>query len=374
MRRFIGETFERLGGAMIDPDMVLPAALPLDLCGESVRARLCVFTDHNNRDMALRPDLTLPVALAEIALRKRPGQAGESIHRYAARAFRQPIVAGEPMEFEQVGFERFGLSATPELEAETYGLVSEAAVGAGVKTGLARFGDLGVLPAFIDAMGLSPAVNAGLRRAFREAGGVSAYLKLASRPRDAFILSLAGAPKDVVLAKLQDKLGREGLSHFGNRTQDEVVTRLMEQAEDVHAGEVPENAALILEAVLAVNCHPRDAARQLLEIAQTYALDGPRARIDQLAQCFALIEAQAPAFFEEAAFSPAFGRRFTYYDGFVFEIAEPGERMGRPFGAGGRYDRLLADISLGAVSAPAIGGVVRPDRLALAAASGEDKS
>ena len=59
-----------------------------------------------------------------------------------------------------------------------------------------------------------------------------------------------------------------------------------------------------------------------------------------------------------------FGRRFNYYDGFLFELFHPGEANGRrPFGAGGRYDTLLARLSDGAVDATAIGGVVRPDRL-----------
>ena len=366
MRRFIGEPFERLGGAMIDPDMVVPAALPLDLCGESVRARLCTFTDHNNCDMALRPDLTLPVALNEIEGRKSGVVQGERVHRYNARAFRQPLVAGEPLEFMQIGFERFGAGVTPEIDAEAYCLVSDVARQAGVQEGIAQFGNLSVLPAFIDALGLSETVSAGLRRAFRQAGGVAAYLERASRPRDPFVQSLAGLERAEAETALKAKLASEGLTHFGNRSQDEVVTRLMEQAKDSETGDVSGKAKAILEAVLAVSCHPRHAERELLGIAAGAGLSGLRVRMQELTACFGQIERCAPHFFENAVFSPAFGRRFTYYDGFVFEIAEPGERMSRPFGAGGRYDSLLSDLSQGSVSATAIGGVVRPDRLTLA--------
>ena len=366
MRRFIGEPFERLGGAMIDPDMLVPAALPLDLCGESVRARLCVFTDHNNRDMALRPDLTLPVALAEIALRQAKHVDGENVHRYTARAFRQPAVPGEPMEFTQVGFERFGAVSRFEVDAEAYELVSQASVEAGVSRGVARFGDLSLLPAFIEALDLQPSVKAGLRRAFREAGGVSAYLRHASRPRDAFILSLVGLDADSVAEALTQKLRDDGLTHIGNRTQEEVVVGLMEQAREGASGKVGPEVRGVLEAVLGVTCHPSAAADRLHAIAEDAGLVGLDGPLQRLADCFDRIGTEAPEFLEHAEFSPAFGRRFTYYDGFVFELGEAGERMARPFGAGGRYDRLLSDLSGGTVAATAIGGVVRPDRLALA--------
>jgi len=368
MQDAIGKPFERLGGSLIDPDMVLPAALPLDLCGESVRARLCVFTDHTHRDMALRPDLTLPVALAEIGLRKAGTVAGENVHRYAARAFRQPAVASEPMEFMQVGFERFGAPASPSIDAEAYCLVSEAATECGVKRGVARFGDLGILPAFIEALDLSDAVSAGLRRAFRQAGGVSAFLERASLPVDAFIMSLDGLDEAGIMAKLSEKLDQEGVTHFGNRTQAEVVERLMDQAKHSKDAAVPDVAQEVLEAVLALECAPPEAADKLRAIASKAGLSGADKAISDLEERLALIMRDSPHFLEGACFSPAFGRRFTYYDGFVFELGEAGERRARPFGTGGRYDHLLSDLSLGGVDATAIGGVVRPDRLALAAA------
>lgn len=370
MREFIGTPFERLGGALIDPAMVVPASLPLDLCGESVRARLCVFTDHTNTDMALRPDLTLPVALAEIEARKAGHVTGEQVHRYAARAFRQPTVPGEPLEFLQVGFEQFGASSDAQTDARAYELVSEVATNAGVKRGVAQLGDLAIIPAFIDALELNPAVGAGLRRAFREAGGAAAYLDRASRPRGGFALELAGLSREDVAARFTAKLAALEVKHVGNRTEDEIVTQLIEQARNAEQSEVPERARRVLDHVLALQCEPYHAANKLRAIAKADGLNGVDPALDALAERLEAIMARAPAFMQNACFSPSFGRRFTYYDGFVFEIAEPGERAGRPFGAGGRYDHLLSDLSLGAVSASAIGGVVRPDRITLAVEAG----
>ena len=117
--------FEAAGGTPIDPDYVLPADIPLELSGEAVRARLCVFTDNRGAEMAMRPDLTLPVAQREAArleaarLEAARLEAGPSVktYTYAARAFRLPAAQDDPIEFTQVGVERFGYAADPSADA-----------------------------------------------------------------------------------------------------------------------------------------------------------------------------------------------------------------------------------------------------------------
>jgi len=146
------EIFARLGGELTDPPIVMPANQPLELSGEAVRARLCVCVGDSGEECALRPDLTLPVAIAQA----RVGVSGEVVKRYAARAFRLPAVAGDPMEFTQVGFERYGAPSTAETDAEAFALVCEAAASAGVSESETRMGDLAVFPAFVDALGLAP--------------------------------------------------------------------------------------------------------------------------------------------------------------------------------------------------------------------------
>ena len=56
------DVFARTGARPVDPAYVLASDVPLELSGEAVRARLCVFTDHRGNEMVMRPDLTLPVA------------------------------------------------------------------------------------------------------------------------------------------------------------------------------------------------------------------------------------------------------------------------------------------------------------------------
>ncbi|MGB3626050.1 MAG: ATP phosphoribosyltransferase regulatory subunit, partial [Henriciella sp.] len=166
------DIFARLGGELTDPPIIMPANQPLELSGEAVRARLCVFSGENGEECALRPDLTLPLAIAQA----EAGVSGEVVKRYAARAFRLPVVPDDAMEFTQIGFERYGAQSSPDVDAESFALVCEAAASAGVGESETRLGDLSIFPAFVDALGLAPGLAEALKRAFRQAGGVSALL------------------------------------------------------------------------------------------------------------------------------------------------------------------------------------------------------
>jgi ATP phosphoribosyltransferase regulatory subunit len=76
-------------------------------------------------------------------------------------------------------------------------------------------------------------------------------------------------------------------------------------------------------------------------------------RLDRLAA------AGVPA--ERQRFSPAFGRAFGYYDGFLFEVRSAALDAERPVAAGGRYDGLM--LRLGArTRTSAVGCMVRPWR------------
>ena len=355
------EIFARLGGDIVDPPITMRASQPLELSGEAVRARLCVFVNEMGEECALRPDLTLPVALAQA----EQGVSGETVKRYAARAFRLPVVPGDALEFTQVGFERYGAPSTAETDAESFALVCEAAEAAGANACDARMGDLAVFPAFVDALGLAPGLADALKRAFRQAGGVSALLKPgASQPAHGLAARLKGAAPEEAKAIVSDIFALSGIQPQGHRTLDEIVEGLLAQAADAEHGAAPDTARQTLEAVMAVNCPPAQAADKLLAISRQAGLEGLDPVLERLQARTDRMASLAPDFMKTARFGTPFGRRFNYYDGFLFELFLPGEADGRrPFGAGGRYDTLLARLSGGDVDTTAIGGVVRPDRL-----------
>lgn len=359
--------FETLGGEPIDPPLLMPAALPLELSGEAVRARLCVFADATGQEVALRPDLTLPAALEEAEAR-RAGAKGEQVRRYDARAFRLPSAAGQPMEFTQIGFERYGAPSDPDTDAHTFATVVEAVKAGGAAAEQVWLGDLGIFPAFVDAAGLDAATAEALKRAFRQQGGVAAMLETGKAPKSTHPLArqLAGASAEEAEALVAGLMDMSGVTLAGPRSLAEIAERLRDKASESAGGGVPEAAAHMLGDVLKVAAPAREAADQLAKRARSAGLDTLDGALEAMTARLDGIEARLPGALDQAQFGTPFGRRFTYYDGFVFEIFTAGAPKSAACGAGGRYDTLLAQLTDGEIDVTAIGGVVRPDRLASA--------
>ena len=238
--------FEAAGGTPVDPDYVLPADIPLELSGEAVRARLCVFTDNRGAEMAMRPDLTLPVAQREAA--RLEAGASPKTYTYAARAFRLPAAADDPFEFTQVGLERFGYGADASADAELFALVHRAVEACGVQPKAIVTGDLAIFPAFIEALGLPDVTMDLLKRAFRQEGGVRAVLDAASRPLDTDILAAldAGDPE----AALGAVLAARDVPLVGARSLAEIIEGLKARRAAIEAGGLPEGARAALLALL----------------------------------------------------------------------------------------------------------------------------
>ena len=53
--------FQRAGYGMIEPPVLQPAELFLDLSGEEMRRRMFVTLDANGAELCLRPEYTIPV-------------------------------------------------------------------------------------------------------------------------------------------------------------------------------------------------------------------------------------------------------------------------------------------------------------------------
>ncbi len=364
------EAMATRGGVLVNPPITIEASVPLELSGEVVRNRICTFVDAEGKEWALRPDLTLPVARTEIASRA-VGASEETIRRYRGPIFRLPVLAGEPVEYEQIGLERFGAARGVDEDIWIFETLAEASTAAGVNAGVATFGDLSVFPAFVDALGLEADMDAGLKRAFRQEGGVRAYLKGTDRTRGGITSRLQGMSRQEVGAFVDDIFAMTGVQPVGERSADEIVERLHQRASASDVSLSDEQSQL-LDGVLSLDAPISEAAGRLNDLAAGAGLSALSEKLERFEDRMARLSATVfSGLIEGARFATQFGRRFTYYDGFVFEIAPDATDEGkkRPFAAGGRYDALLTDLSGGEVSATAIGGIVIPHRLTSAGGS-----
>jgi ATP phosphoribosyltransferase regulatory subunit len=352
--------FEASGGTPIDPGYVLPADLPLELSGEAVRARLCVFADHRGAEMVMRPDLTLPVAQHEAA-RREAGETGPRTYTYAAPAFRLPATPDDSLEFPQVGLERFGHEAGPMADADLFALVLRASEACGVRPSAIVTGDLAIVPAFIEALDLPDVTADLLKRAFRQEGGMRAVLDAAARPLDLEAsAALDAADPETALAGL---LAARAIPLAGTRSLAEIAAGLRARRAAIEAGGLTPAARQALLALREVDCTLKDAPSTLTVLAEKYGLSAAAPALARFEARTAAIFECAPQAEHRAIFRAGFGRRFTYYDGFVFEILADGLGPDQHVAAGGRYDGLITSLSGGRSHATGIGGVVRPDRV-----------
>ena len=337
-----------------------------------VRARICTFADADGREWALRPDLTLPVAQAEIAARQN-GRSGESVRRYRGPVFRLPALASEPVEYEQIGLERFGAARGVDEDVWLFDTLAEACTAAGIDSGLTSFGDLSIFPAFVDAIGVPDDVAAGLKRAFRQEGGVRAYLAGRSENRTGISSRLKGMDRAEVAAFVDDIYAMTGLRAVGERSADEVVERLHQSAAAAAATDLSDEIDGLLSDLLSMDVPYTEAPAALASLADVAGLKALTPTLDAFAErTERLAKSGYDGLLKSARFATRFGRRFTYYDGFVFEIAAGDSERARlsPIAAGGRYDSLLGDLSDRAVDATAIGGIIIPHRIGAAAGDG----
>ena len=353
--------FVRLGYARVEPPVLQPADVFLDLSGEDIRRRMFVTTDADGREMALRPEFTIPVARLHLA---SPEAGGKAAYSYCGRVFR--LRPGESGEFVQAGIESFGRTDLAAADAEILALALEAVAAAdGPVSAEIRLGDVGLFTALTDALALPPTLLRRLKRAFAQ-GTLSAD-SLADFAAEApaagehagLLAALSGQDPRAARAFVEDLLKIAGIAGNVGRSAGEIAERFLAQAETDSSG-LSDEARTVLARYLAIEGDPDAAAADLRDLADDAGL-----KIDAALDLFeartGFLAARGVAV-EGIAFSTAFGRNLDYYTGAVFEIRDPARAGGKPLVGGGRYDRLCG--TLGAPEPiPAVGCSIWMDRL-----------
>jgi ATP phosphoribosyltransferase regulatory subunit len=364
-------TFTRAGYERIEPAVIQPAGLFLDVVGEALRARTYVFTDPDGAELCLRPDLTVPTCRLHLERHGDPDTPAR--YCYSGPAFRyQPAGAdlAHPREFRQAGIESFAAADREGDDAAVLALTVQALREAGLDDLKIRIGDLGLFAALVQALPMPERWRARLKHQFWRPDAFRAeLLRLTSGAAQAtglppdLIGSLDPADPAGAEALVLEHIEKAGHELIGTRTAAEIAERLMDEAADMREQPLPAATAALIEGYVAVKAPARETAARLARLVRGHGVD-LFVGLDAFERRLDLIEAAGVGV---AGFSAEFGRNLEYYTGFVFEIVAPGLGPGSPVAGGGRYDGLIAEV--GAPRAvPAVGASIHTERLLAARA------
>lgn len=361
--------FTGAGHAPLDPPHLLDADVLLDLYGEDVRSRAFIFPEPvAGGELCLRPDFTVPVAIAHGAggWRRRAAYCyGGPIFRLQERAGRRPV------EYLQAGIERYGEADRAAADAEVFALVQAGldALGAGQRT--VRTGDPAILFALLDALEMADHRRAALRRHFWRPARFRALIlgyfapDLRPNPRRAALLEAVLEGPDAV-----DRLAMAGRTAVGARGLDEIAARAEALADRTGDPPMPGEHATLIEQLLSVSGPSGTALARLRDLTAEAGVNIGAAleRFEQRLDALNRVGIDA----EDLPFDARFGRNMEYYDGFVFEVQAEGSLGHPPLAGGGRYDRMT--LRLGASEpVPACGAMIRPEAV-MAGTACEDGS
>ena len=364
------DLFKNAGHVHVNPPILQPADVFLDLTGEDIRRRLFLTNGTDGVDLCLRPDFTIPVCRHHLTLDGADLPAGLLLQRTRS----SDSVPTDSGEIPQLGAESLGRTDIAEADADLLALSVNALETFGVSSNAIRIGDETLFAAVLTGLELPSVWRRRLRDLFGETDKLAATIQRMAGgdasnddSRDVrlgFLSALEGADPEAAHAVVEDLLSIAGISAVGGRTPSEIADRFLEQAALASGAAGHDKAAETLTAYLALKADGSRAAGDLRSFAKSFSLDieTPVAAFEKR---LAAIDKKGidPA---HLTFAAEFGRRLDYYSGFVFEIHAASAAVAGPLVGGGRYDKLLT--LLGAEQkVPSIGFSMWLDRIAASA-------
>ena len=348
--------FEREGYARLEPPVLQPADIFIDLSGEDIRRRMFVTQDAAGRELCLRPEYTIPVCRWHL---DRIGAAPAS-YSYLGPVFR--LRTGETGEFLHAGIESIGRRDAAAADAEVVALALEGLAALGAPPLALKLGDMGLLETLLEALAVGAAAKRRVMRAIvsgRRLDGLAEPAGQGIGEHAGLLAAIEGQAPQAARAFVEDILAIAGISTVGGRSAGEIAERFLARAAN-RSGTLPDETCAVLARYLAIAGDPDAAAAAIRSLARDAGLDIERA-IDGLEERtgFMAVRGLDIASFRFAA---DFARSLDYYTGFIFEAADPRRADGKPVVGGGRYDRLLQH--LGATEpVPAVGCSIWIERI-----------
>jgi ATP phosphoribosyltransferase regulatory subunit len=331
-----------------EPSVLQPAEIFLDRSGEEIRRRTFTLMDPSGRELALRPDLTIPIC-REAVLAKRSFPARIS---YNGLVFRhQPGEPQRPTQFFQAGVELLGLEDRAAGEQEILSLTIEALRVAGLKEFSLRIGDVALFGALVDCLALPRPWRWRLKRHFWRAGYVENLIQW---------LAQGGGHKAPTRAALEAMLDGEADAPAAGRSRDEIIARALDRGAEAAALHLDPKVSAAIIKLLDISAPAEQAMLEIRALLKTAGiqLDAQLAAMDaRLADLKSL--GVEPG---QVQFAAHFGRNMEYYTGLVFELWARDREGPVQVAGGGRYDTLLE--TLGARQpVSAIGCAIRTERV-----------
>jgi len=342
----------------VNPPVLQPLGLLLDLLGEALRARLFAVGGEGVEDACLRPDFTVAVAREHLA-RGRP--AGR--YFYEGPAFRAaPAGSVRPQEFLQLGCELIGGDGADGDEVAVAAAAMTAARAGGRTDLTLLMGDLALFEAFCAGLGVAPGTRARLRQ--RLGSPVAFETELGREPAAAggssrLAALLAGLPPEEGAGVLEELWAVAGVTPVGGRSPADIARRLAERGGGEAGAGLGDAQRWLLQRFTAIEGEPLQALEAAVVLTRRAGLTLD-AHFEAWARRIAALAAEGVELGSQRLCF-GFGRPFGYYDGFLFEVRSAALPSDAPVAAGGRYDGLLGRLQQGA-DATAVGCMVRPGR------------
>jgi ATP phosphoribosyltransferase regulatory subunit len=333
-----------------EPSVLQPAEIFLDRSGEEIRRRTFTLTDPSGRDLALRPDLTIPICRDAV----RSGRKWPARISYNGLVFRhQPGEPHRPTQFFQAGAELLGLEDRAAGDTEILSLSVEALRVAGLKDFSLRVGDLALFNALVDALALPRQWRSRLKRHFWRAGYVESLLYWLGHGD--------GAPKlPGTRVEIEALLDQTGDAPAAGRTRAEIVARALDRAAQAATLRLDPAVADAISRLLDISGPAREALIQVRALLKTTGID-LEPQLAAMDARLAVLKSLGVAP-ESIQFTAHFGRNMEYYTGLVFELWARDREGPVQVAGGGRYDTLLESLGAGQ-QVSAIGCAIRTERL-----------
>ncbi len=354
----LARALDGLDAPRVDIPVIQPAEPFLDMAGEDLRRRIFLTESETGESLCLRPEFTIPVCSAHIAL----NVATPRRYSYLGQVFRQRREGGN--EFYQAGVEDLGEPDEARADAralsEARALIAQFAPSQDLAIIL---GDQSVFEAVVAGLGLPAGWQKRLIHAFGNEQALDAMIAKLANPEGAALpdASVAGfiADGDVagLEAHIEEVMQQTGYSTNASRSPAEIAARLIGKRA-LDTTRLSASSLDALKAFLALDVPLDRAASALSGFAREAGLD-----ITAAQEAF---EARLDALSERGEdlgaihWRAAFGRPLDYYTGLVFEISAGSDNL--VLAGGGRYDRMMT--LLGAQdSIPAVGFSLWLDRI-----------